>query len=67
VPTLSSLGGNLVTFEGRIRGRLGLASAHLDVPVESPLASLNLSRALLTVHYGGMHFVSTKPQVFGPR
>ncbi len=67
VPCFSFLGSDLLAYRGRVRGRLGLDSAQLDVPAESPFAALNLGRALLTVHYGGFHFVSTAPQVVGQR
>jgi hypothetical protein len=43
LPTFSKLGANLLAFSARVRARSGITDGQLDVPSESPFATLNLS------------------------
>lgn len=63
----STLGSNILLFQGELRSRLGLASGKLEVPPESPFASLDLGQPWLTAYCDEMVFVAGAPEVVGQR
>ena len=63
----STLESNLVSFKSEFESQLGFVSSKLEVPVESPFASLGLGQAWLTVHCDDLHLRVAAPQVVGQR
>lgn len=65
--SFSTLGSDLVLFPAELESRLGLVSSKLEVPVDSPFASLSLGQPWLTVHCDQMRLVVGAPEVVGQR
>ena len=65
--TFSTLGSDLLLFPAELESRLGLVSSKLEVPAESPFASLGLAQPWLTVHCDQMRLVVGAPEVVGQR
>jgi len=65
--SFSTLGSNLLLFPAQLESRLGLVSSKLEVPAESPFASLKLGQHWLTVHSEQMRLVVGGPEVVGQR
>ncbi len=63
VPSFSALGTNLLLFQGQANARIGLASTRLEVPRESPFATLGLGQPWLGVSCEGLNLVVQAPQV----
>ncbi len=63
----STLSASILLFKGELKGRLGLVGSQLQVPSESPFASLGLERPWLTIYCDQMHFVAGAPEVVGHR
>ena len=61
----STLGSDLLIFPAELESRLGLVSSKLEVPLESPFASLGLGQPWLTVHCDQMRMVVSAPEVVG--
>lgn len=61
----STNGSNLLLFPAELESQLGLVSSKLEVPVESPFASLALGQPWLTVHCNQMHLKVSAPEVVG--
>jgi len=66
-PSFSSLAGDFLLFKGEFESRLGLVSGKLQVPLESPFASLNLGQPWLTVYADDLCLVANAPEVVGQR
>ena len=58
---------NLLAFPAELESHLGLVSSKLEVPAESPFASLSLEQPQATVHCDQMRLVVRAPEVVGPR
>ena len=65
--SFSAIGSHLLLFPAELNSRLGLVSSKLEVPAESPFASLNLGQSLLTVHSDQMRLVVGAPKVVGQK
>jgi|SRR5919202_2766912 hypothetical protein len=63
----SALGNDLLMFKGEVESDLGLVSGNLEVPAESPFASLGLGQPWLTVYCDHLHFVGGAPERVGHR
>ena len=63
LPVISRLGPELLGFQGKVCGRLGISRGRLEVPPESPFASLGLGRGGLTYQLRNMDFVAAAPTV----
>ena len=63
----STLSASILLFKGELKGRLGLVGSQLQVPSESPFASLGLERPWLTIYCDEMRFVAGAPEVVGQR
>ena len=63
--SFSTLGSNLLLFPAELESRLGLISSKLEVPAESPFASLSLGQPWLTIHCDQMRLVVGAPEVVG--
>lgn len=63
----STLGSNLLTYPAELDSRLSLVSSQLEVPAESPFASLALSQPWLTVRSDEMRLKVGVPEVVGQR
>lgn len=61
----STLGSDLLIFPAELESHLGLVSSKLEVPPESPFASLSLCQPWLTVHCDQMRMVVSAPEVMG--
>lgn len=61
-PTYSRVGGQLVLFVGETAGRVGWGKGELDVPPDSPFASIRMSRPKLTLWLDGMTLVCGAPE-----
>lgn len=65
--SFSTIDSNLLLFPAELDSRLGLVGSNLDVPAESPFASLDLGQPWLTVHCDQMRLVVNAPEVLGQR
>ncbi len=65
MPSFSIRGSDLLFSKGAINARLSVARGRLEVPAESPFATLGLGRAWMTYHYKEMAFVAGIPQIMG--
>jgi hypothetical protein len=63
--SFSTLGSDLLVFPAELESRLGLVSSNLEVPAESPFASLSLGQPWLTIHCDQMCLVVSAPEVVG--
>ncbi|MBV8883635.1 MAG: acetoacetate decarboxylase family protein [Chroococcidiopsidaceae cyanobacterium CP_BM_RX_35] len=65
--TFSNLGSDLLLFRSELESKLGLVSAKLAVPAESPLASLGIGQPLVTVKSEKLRLSVAAPEVVGQR
>ncbi len=65
--SFSTLGSDLLLFPFEVESRLGLVSSKLEVPAESPFASLNLGQPWLTIHCDQLCLTVDAPEVVGTR
>jgi len=63
----STLGSNLLSYPAQLDSRLGLVSFKLEVPPESPFASLGLGQPWLTGRSDEMRLQVGAPEVVGQR
>lgn len=63
----STNGSDLLLFPAELESHLGLVSSNLEVPAQSPFASLALGQPWLTVHCDQMRLVVSAPEVVGQR
>jgi len=63
VPSFSTLETNLLLFQGQAKARISLVTARLEVPGESPFASLGLGQPWLVVNCEALNLVVHAPQV----
>ena len=63
----SALGDDWILFKGEYNYRLGWVSGKLEVPAESPFASLSLGQPMLTLYGDDMRFVAGAPKVVGKK
>jgi len=63
VPSFSTLGADLLFFQGQAESRVGLTSAQLEVPQESPFVALGLGQPWLAVNCEALNLVANTPQV----
>lgn len=63
IPALSLLDSQLLWFKGSITARFGITGGSLEVPEESPFASIGCGRGRLTFHYKNLKFIAHAPQV----
>ncbi|MEH1833291.1 MAG: acetoacetate decarboxylase family protein [Nostoc sp.] len=64
LPSFSANESNLFLFEGEAECRLGLVSARLAVPAQSPLTNLGNSQPWLTICAQSLHLVAYEPKIF---
>ncbi len=64
VPSFSALGTDLLSFQGRVKSRVGLTSARLKVPVESPFAGL-IGQPWLTISCQALTMTAHAPERVG--
>jgi hypothetical protein len=62
LPAISQREADLLWFKGTITAQLGLGRGHVDIPAESPFATLIQTRAVRTYHYNDMRFVAHAPR-----
>jgi len=55
----------LLLFKGEFQSHTGLIRGALEIPEESPLASLNIGQPLLTVACEDMRLIANMPEVVG--
>ncbi|MFB2934834.1 acetoacetate decarboxylase family protein [Aerosakkonemataceae cyanobacterium BLCC-F154] len=67
LPSFSSSVSDLLLFKGEFASRMGLVSGKLQIPTESPFASLNLGQPWLTVYCDDLRLVANSPEVVGQR
>lgn len=65
--SFSTLGSDLLVFPAELDSHLGFVSSKLEVPAESPFASLANGQPWLTVHCDQMRLVVSAPEVVGQR
>lgn len=65
--TLSASSANFLSFKSECEGRFGFTSSQLQIPVDSPFYSLNLSQPWLTISWEELNLVVSQPSVIGPR
>ncbi len=63
LPVISRLGPQVLGFQGKVCGRLGISRGKLEVPGESPFASLRLGGGGLAYQLRNMDFVASAPVV----
>lgn len=61
----SVLESDFILFKGDFQSRLGLISGNLEIPTNSPFASLNFEQPLLTVYSDDLRLIATAPEVVG--
>lgn len=66
-PIFSTLDFNFLLFKGEFSSRLGLIDSQLEIPTESPFASLNLGHPWLTVYCDDLRLVAGEPKIVGTR
>lgn len=64
-PSLSCLGADFLLFKAEFESRLSLVSGKLEVPPESPFASLNLGQPWFTIYYDDLRLLAGTPEVVG--
>lgn len=65
--SFSSMGSNLLLFPAEVESRFGLVSSKLEIPAESPFASLNIGQPWLTVHADSLNLKVGAPEVVGQK
>ncbi|HCF26945.1 MAG TPA: acetoacetate decarboxylase [Cyanobacteria bacterium UBA11049] len=65
--SFSSMESNLLLFPAEAEFSLGLVGSKLEIPSESPFASLNIGQPLLTVHADNMSLKVKAPEVVGQK
>lgn len=65
--SFSTIESNLLLFPAELESRLGLVSSKLEVPTESPFASLTLGQPWLTARCDEMRLKVGAPEVVGHR
>ena len=63
----SALDSNILLFKGEVESRVGLVSGKLQVPAESPFASLSLGQPWLSASCEEMRLVAGAPEVVGQK
>jgi acetoacetate decarboxylase len=58
---------SILLFKGEFSANVGLCSSQLEIPVESPFASLDLDRPFLTFYCKNLRLVAGTPKVAGSR
>lgn len=58
---------SILLFKGEFSANIGLCSSQLQIPVESPFASLGLERPFLTFYCRNLRLVAGMPKVAGYR
>ena len=65
--SFSTLGFNLLLFPAEVESRFGLVGSKLEIPLESPFASLNIGQPWLTVHADSLNLKVGAPEVVGQK
>lgn len=60
-----SLGSELLCFQAQFKSQIGLLTANLEIPQQSPFAALNLGQPWLTVNLPNLELVAGVPQSLG--
>ena len=63
----STLAASILLFKGEMKSRLGIVGSKLQVPAESPFASLGLEPPWLTIYCDRLCLVAGVPEVVGHR
>ena len=63
----STLSASILLFKGELNSRVGIVGSQLQVPPESPFASLDLEQPWLTIHCDQLRLVTGTPKVVGQR
>ena len=66
-PSFSMLGSDLLQFQGKATSNLAMTGVKLEVPAESPFASLGLGNPWFGVKSSNLELVAEAPQVIGRR
>lgn len=56
---------SILVFKGEFSANIGLCSSQLEIPIESPFASLSLERPFLTCYCKNLRLVAGTPKVAG--
>jgi hypothetical protein len=67
LPSLSSSVSDFLLFKGEFASRIGLVRGKLQIPTESPFASLNLGQPWLTAYCDDLRLIANAPEVLGER
>lgn len=67
LPSFSSSVSDLLLFKGDFASRMGLVSGKLQIPTDSPFASLNLGQPWLTAYCDDLRLIANAPEVVGER
>ena len=63
----STLSASILLFKGEFNSRIGIVDSQLQVPPESPFASLDLEEPWLTIHCEPLRLVTGTPKIVGHR
>lgn len=63
----STLSGSILLFKSEFESRVGVVGARVQIPSESPFASLNLEQPWLTFYLERLRLVTGVPEVVGRR
>lgn len=63
----STLSTSILLFKGELNSRIGIVGSQLQVPPESPFASLDLEPPWLTIHCDPLRLVTGTPKIVGQR
>ena len=64
-PFLSILESDFLFFQGNFKSNLGLINGNLEIPTNSPFASLNLEKPLLIFYCDDLRLVAEAPEAVG--
>ncbi len=59
----SCQGTNLLMFPASVKSSFGLVSSKLEIPTNSPFASLNIDRPITTIHSDRLHLIVDAPTI----
>lgn len=63
ISTFSTLNHNLLIFLAQCESLLGLVTAHLEIPADSPFAEIGLGKPMITVRHEQMNLQVEAPEV----
>ncbi|AFY48464.1 acetoacetate decarboxylase [Nostoc sp. PCC 7524] len=63
ISTFSTLNHNLLIFLAQCESLLGLVTAHLEIPADSPFAEIGLGKPMITVRHEQMNLQVEAPEI----